>query len=198
MKTCRRFFAAALLLMLPTLSFASTWNIDASHSSVGFKVRHLMVSNVKGVFGKVQGVVNIDDQDITRSTASVKIDTTSVDTGVAKRDAHLRSGEFLDVAKFPTMTFVSVSVVKSGEGRLKVTGDLTLHGVKRTVVLDVEGPSRVAKDPMGNLRRGASAETRISRKDYGIIWNKALETGGVLVGDEVSISIEIEMTKAVN
>ena len=187
---------ATLLLMLPSLSFASTWNIDAAHSSVGFKVRHLMVSNVKGVFGKVAGVINIDDQDVTRSHASVTIDTTSVDTGVPKRDTHLRSAEFLDVAKFPTMTFVSTSVARDGEGRLKVTGDLTLHGVTRSVVLNVEGPSQVAKDPMGNLRRGASAETKINRKDYGLNWNKAMETGGVLVGDDVNISIEIEVIKA--
>lgn len=191
-----RIFTAALLLVLPSLSFASSWNIDSSHSNVGFKVRHLMVSNVKGVFGKVGGVVNVDDQDITRSTANVTIDTTSIDTGVAKRDAHLKSADFLDVAKFPTMTFVSTKVVKNGEGRLKVTGDLTLHGVTRSVVLDVEGPSPVAKDPMGNLRRGASAETKINRKDFGLIWNKAMEAGGVLVGDDVNISIEVEVIKA--
>ena len=187
---------AALLLTFPGLCRASTWNIDANHSNVGFKVRHLMVSNVKGVFGKVAGVIDIDDRDVTRSTASVTIDTGSVDTGVAKRDADLRSDHFLDVAKFPTMTFVSKSVAKSGEGRLLVTGDLTLHGVTRTVVLEVAGPSQVVKDPMGNLRRGASAETRINRKDYGLTWNKALETGGVLVGDQVEISIEVEMVKS--
>ena len=187
---------AALLLTFPALCRASTWNIDADHSNVGFKVRHLMVSNVKGVFGKVAGVVDVDDQDVTRSTARVTIDAGSVDTGVAKRDADLRSDHFLDVAKFPAMTFVSKSVAKSGEGRLRITGDLTLHGVTRTVVLDVEGPSQVVKDPMGNLRRGASAETRINRKDYGLTWNKALETGGVLVGDQVGIGIEVEMVKS--
>jgi len=183
--------------MLPSLAFASTWNIDPDHTSTGFKVRHLMVSNVKGTFGKVQGVVNIDDRDITRSSVSVTVDTASIDTGVAKRDADLRSANFLEVAKFPTMTFVSTKVAKSGADGLKVTGNLTLHGVTRPVVLDVEGPSRESKDPWGNLRRGASASTKINRKDFGLTWNKALETGGVVVGDEVDISIEVEMIKAV-
>jgi polyisoprenoid-binding protein YceI len=191
-----RILTATLLLMLPTLAFASTWTIDPAHSSVGFKVRHLMVSNVKGVFGKVTGVVDIDDRDVTKSKASATIETASIDTGLAKRDTHLKSADFLDVAKFPVMTFAATKVVPSGEGKLKVIGDLTLHGVTRSVTLDVEGPSQVAKDPMGNIRRGASAETKINRKDFGLTWNKAMETGGVLVGDEVIISIELEMIKA--
>lgn len=188
-------FTAALLLLVPTFALASTWNIDADHSSIGFKVRHLMVSNVKGVFGKVRGGVEVDDKDITMSHVTATIDTTSIDTGVAKRDAHLKSAEFLDVAKFPTMTFVSKKITRSGEGGLKVTGDLTLHGVTRSVVLDVEGPSSEVKDPMGNLRRGASASTKINRKDFGLTWNKALEAGGVAVGDEVTINIEVELIK---
>ena len=189
-------FAAVALLMLPTLAFATTWNIDSDHSSTGFKVRHLMVSNVKGTFGKVQGVVNVDDKDISRSNVSATIETVSVDTGVAKRDTHLRSPEFLDVEKFPTMTFVSTKVVKHGMNGLRVTGNLTLHGVTRPVVLEVEGPSQESKDPWGNFRRGASATTTISRKDFGLTWNKALETGGVVVGDEITISLEVEMVKA--
>lgn len=196
MNTMVRIFTAAVLLIVPTLAFASTWNIDADHSNVGFKVRHLMVSNVKGVFGKVQGVVNIDEKDIAKSSASVTIDTTSIDSGVAKRDEHLKNPDFLDVARFPTMTFVSTRVAKNGKDRLKVTGDLTLHGVTRPVVLDVEKPSPEVKDPMGNLRRGASATTKINRKDFGLTWNKALETGGVAVGEEVAIIIEIELIKA--
>jgi polyisoprenoid-binding protein YceI len=190
-----RMFAAIALLALPSVAFASTWNIDPDHSSTGFKVRHLMVSNVKGVFGKVQGVVNVDDQDLTKSSVSVTIDTASIDTGVAKRDTHLRSPDFLDVAKYPTMTFVSTKVAKGGKG-LKVTGNLTLHGVTRPVVLDVEGPSQESKDPKGNIRRGASATAKIDRKDFGLTWNKALETGGVVVSDEVAIDIEVEMIKA--
>jgi polyisoprenoid-binding protein YceI len=190
-------FATVALLMLPSLAFATTWNIDPDHSSIGFKVRHLMVSNVKGVFGKVQGVVSIDDREITRSKVHVTIETASIDTGVAKRDAHLRSAEFLDVARFPTMTFVSTKVARSGADGLKVTGNLTLHGVTRPVVLDVEGPPQESKDPWGNLRRGASASAKINRKDFGLTWNKALETGGVMVGDEVTIGIEVEMVKGV-
>jgi len=188
--------AALALLTIPSLAFASTWNIDSDHSSIGFKVRHLMVSNVKGTFGKVQGVVNVDDEDVTKSQVNVTIDTTSIDTGVAKRDTHLRSPEFLDVAKFPTMTFASTKVEKHGMNGLKVTGNLTLHGVTRAVVLDVEGPSGQSKDPWGNYRRGASANTTINRKDFGLTWNKALETGGVVVGDEVNINLEVEMVKA--
>ncbi|HBA87890.1 MAG TPA: protein yceI precursor [Geobacter sp.] len=188
-------FTAAFLIMAPAFAFASTWNIDPDHSSVGFKVRHLMISNVKGVFGKVAGVVNVDDKDITKSTVTATIDTTSLDTGVAKRDAHLKSPDFIDVAKYPTMTFVSTKVVANGK-KLNVLGDLTLHGVTRPVVLEVEGPSAEVKDPMGNLRRGASATAKINRKDYGVSWNKVLEAGGVAVGDEVTINIEVELIKA--
>lgn len=190
------FFTAAFLIMLPVVAIASTWNIDPEHTSVGFKVRHLMVSNVKGGFGKVSGVVNVDDKDITKSSTAVTIDTTSIDTGVAKRDAHLKSPDFLDVAKYPTMTFVSTGVMKGAGGAFKLQGNLTLHGVTRPVVLQVEGLSGEIKDPMGNIRRGASATTTINRKDYGLVWNKMLETGGVAVGDEVIISIEVEMVKA--
>jgi polyisoprenoid-binding protein YceI len=126
----------------------------------------------------------------------VTIDTNSINTNVTKRDEHLRSADFFDVAKFPTMTFVSKKVAKAGQERLKVTGDLTLHGVTREVVLDVEGPSSESKDLYGNIRRGATATTKINRKDFGLVWNKALETGGVAVGEEVTITLEIEMIKA--
>lgn len=187
---------AAFIFMVPVLAAASTWNIDADHTSIGFKVRHLMVSNVKGVFGKVSGVVKIDDGDLTRSSVTATIDTTSIDTGVAKRDAHLKSPDFLDVAKYPTMTFVSTGVTKGSGGEFKVTGNLTLHGVTRPVVLDVEGLAPEIKDPQGAIRRGASASTTINRKDFGLTWNKMLEAGGVAVGDEVKINIEVEMIKA--
>lgn len=190
------FFTAAFLIMAPVFAMAATWNIDPEHTNVGFKVRHLMVSNVKGGFGKVSGVVNVDDKDITKSSTTVTIDTTSIDTGVAKRDAHLKSPDFLDVAKYPTMTFVSNGVMKGTGGAFKLAGNLTLHGVTRPVVLQVEGLSGEIKDPMGNVRRGASATTTINRKDYGLVWNKMLEAGGVAVGDEVIINIEVEMVKA--
>lgn len=196
MKKVIRFITVCLLMALPTLSFATTWNIDPEHSNVGFKVKHLMVSNVKGSFDKYTGVVEINDKDITKSKVDVSIDTNSINTNVQKRDEHLRSADFFDVAKFPAMTFTSKKVAKAGKDRLKVTGDLTLHGITRSVVLDVEGPSKEIKDPWGNIRKGATATTKINRKDFGLTWNKALETGGVVVGDEVTITLEIEMIKA--
>lgn len=189
-------FAAAFLIMVPAFASASTWNIDPEHSSAQFKVRHLMVSHVKGGFGKVSGVVTVDDRDIAKSRVTAVIDTSSIDSGVAKRDAHLKSADFLDVEKYPTMTFTSTRIDKKGDGNLRMTGNLTLHGVTRPVVLEVEGPTAQVKDPMGNLRRGASATTRISRKDFGLVWNKALEAGGVAVGDDVDISIEVELILA--
>jgi polyisoprenoid-binding protein YceI len=185
-----------IALALPIVVSAATWTIDPDHSNVGFKVRHLMVSNVKGSFDKHTGTVDINDKDITKSKVEVSIDTNSINTNVQKRDEHLRSPDFLDVAKFPTMTFVSKKVVKSGKDKLKVTGDLTLHGVTKEVILDVEAISKESKDPWGNLRRGTTASTKINRKDFGLVWNKALETGGVAVGEEVTITLEIEMIKA--
>jgi polyisoprenoid-binding protein YceI len=194
----KRFIASILTifaLALPALASAATWTIDPEHSNIGFKVRHLMVSNVKGNFEKHSGTVDIDDKNITKSKVEVSIDTNSISTGVQKRDEHLRSADFFDVAKFPAMTFVSKKVAKAGKDKLKVTGDLTLHGVTKEVVLDVEGPSKESKDPWGNIRKGATATAKINRKDFGLNWNKALETGGVLVGEEIAINLEIEMIK---
>jgi polyisoprenoid-binding protein YceI len=187
--------AAVALLLSPTLSLAATWQLDHDHTSVQFKVRHLMVSYVKGVFHNFNGTVDIDDQDITRSRISVTINTDSVDTGVAKRDADLRSANFFDVAHYPVMTFTSKKIVRNGANGLKVTGDLTIHGTTREVVLDVEGPTPAIKDPWGGTRRGASAFTTINRKDFGLMYNKLLETGGVVVGDDVAISIEAELVR---
>ena len=184
-----------IALALPTFAFASTWTIDPDHSNVGFKVRHLMVSNVKGNFEKHTGVVEINDKDITKSKIEVSIDTNSINTNVQKRDEHLRSADFFDVAKYPAMTFVSKKVAKAGKDKLKVTGDLTLHGISKQVVLDVEGPTKESKDPWGNIRKGATATTKINRKDFGLVWNAALETGGVAVGEEITITLEIEMIK---
>jgi polyisoprenoid-binding protein YceI len=194
----KRFIATTLTifaLALPALATAATWTIDPDHSNIGFKVKHLMVSNVKGNFEKHNGTVDINDKDITKSKVEVTIDTNSINTGVQKRDEHLRSADFFDVAKFPTMTFVSKKVAKAGKDKLKVTGDLTLHGVTKEVVLNVEGPSKESKDPWGNIRKGATATATINRKDFGLNWNKALETGGVLVGEEIAINLEIEMIK---
>jgi polyisoprenoid-binding protein YceI len=183
-------------LSLPVLAGAATWNIDSDHSDIGFKVRHLMVSNVKGSFEKKSGVVTIDEKDITKSKVSVSIDTASVNTNVAKRDDHLRGPDFFDVAKFPTMTFVSKKVAKAGKGKLKVTGDLTLHGITKEVVLDVDGLTKESKDPWGNTKSGTVASTKINRKDFGLVYNAVLETGGVAVGEEVAITLEIELIKA--
>jgi polyisoprenoid-binding protein YceI len=188
--------STVILLAIPVIASAALWNIDPDHSNVGFKVRHLMVSNVKGSFEKFTGVVDINDKDITKSKVEVTIDTSSINTNVQKRDEHLRSADFFDVARYPTMTFVSKKVAKAGKDNLKVTGDLTLHGVTREVVLDVEPLALESKDPWGNLRRGTTATTKINRKDFGLVWNKALETGGVAVGEEVLITLEIEMIKA--
>ncbi|ACM18727.1 periplasmic protein YceI [Geotalea daltonii FRC-32] len=186
--------AAIIALSLPVIASASSWKIDADHSNVGFKVRHLMVSNVKGSFEKVAGVLELNDKDITKSKVDVTIDTASINTNAAKRDEHLRSADFFDVAKYPTMTFVSKSVAKAGK-KLKVTGNLTLHGVTRPVVLDVDALTKESKDPWGNFRRGTTATTTINRKDFGLVWNAALETGGVAVGEEIAIILEIELIK---
>jgi len=186
---------AAMILAIPYATLASTWNIDPDHSNLGFKIKHLMMSNVKGNFEKYSGTVEINDKDITKSTVEVSIDTNSINTNVRKRDDHLRSADFFDVTKYPTITFVSKKVTEAGQGKLKVVGDFTLHGVTKEVVLDLEGPTAESKDPWGNARKGATATTRINRKDYGLTWNQALETGGVLVGDEVDITLEVEMIK---
>jgi len=183
------------LLVLPSLVCAEVWSIDPEHSTVGFKVRHMMITNVKGDFPTFSGTVEIDDKDITRSKIAVSIATASINTNISKRDEHLRSPDFFDVAKYPTMTYVSTKVEKAGVEKLRVVGNLTLHGVTREVVLDVDGPTAASKDPWGNLRRGASATAKVNRKDFGLNWNAVIESGGALVGDEVTIEIELGMLK---
>ena len=185
--------AAVVALGLPAFAAAEVWSIDQDHSNVGFKGRHMMVSNVKGDFVRFSGVVDIDDKDLSKSKVSVNIDTASISTGAAKRDDHLKGADFFNVGKYPAMTFVSNKVAPTGKDSLKVSGLLTLHGVTKEVVLDVEGLTGVSKDPWGHLRRGASASTRINRKDFGLVWNKTLETGGVAVAEDVLITLEIEM-----
>jgi polyisoprenoid-binding protein YceI len=187
----------AAVLAVPAVSRASTWEIDAAHTSAQFAIRHLMVSTVRGDFRKVSGNVNLDDQDVTKSTVDATIDVASINTGIAKRDDHLRSAEFFDVAKYPAMTFKSKKIEKgSGEGNYKITGDLTLRGVTKEVVLDFEGNLKPVKSPQGKTIIGGTASTKINRKDYGLTWNAALETGGVAVGEDVAITIDIEMTPA--
>lgn len=186
---------AALPFTLPAAARASSWEIDPSHSTAQFSVKHLMVSNVRGEFTKMSGTLELDEKDITRSSVQATIDAASIDTRDEKRDAHLKSADFFDTAKHPTLTFKSKKVERAGKGKLKVTGDLTLRGTTREVVLSVEGPTAGVKDPWGNVKAGASATTKINRKDYGLAWNAALETGGVVVGDEVAITLDLELTK---
>ena len=183
------------LLLLPALASAAAWQIDSAHSNFGFKIRHLMVSNVKGEFTKSSGTVLMDDQDITKMKIEIMIDAASVYTGNAKRDDHLKTADFFDTAKYPSITFVSKGITKGDKDRLKVTGDLTLRGVTREVTVDVEGPTPEIKDPSGNMRRGATATATINRRDYGVNWNRVLDAGGVVVGDEVFIAVEIELIK---
>lgn len=175
---------------------AATYNIDPVHSSVHFKVRHMMISNVRGEFGKVTGTVKIDPANPAASSVSVEIDVNSINTREPQRDAHLKSEDFLDAEKFPVMRFESTTVEETGAGTHKVSGNLTIHGVTRPVVLSVEGPTPAGKDPWGNVRIGAEATTKISRKDFGLTWNQVLETGGVLVGDEIDISIDVQLIQA--
>lgn len=193
----KRFIAlfTLLVLTLPFSAFASTWSIDPDHSTAQFKVRHLMISNVKGVFEKTSGTLNLDDKDITKSKVEVSIDIASINTNIKKRDDHLRSPDFFDAAKFPTMTFVSTRVEKAGKDKLKVTGNLTIKGVSKVVVLSVDGPTGEVKDPWGNGRRGASATTTINRKDFGVSWNKTMDNGGMVVGEDVAIQLEVEFVK---
>ncbi len=181
-------------LSFGSLAHASTWEIDPAHTSAGFKVRHLMIANVKGEFTGVTGKLNLDDKDILKSSVEVSMDVASVNTGNSKRDEHLKTADFFDAAKFPKLTFKSTKVEKQGD-KLAVTGDLTLHGVTKPVTLQVEFTSEV-KDPWGNTRRGATATGKVNRKEFGLSWNKTLDGGGVAVGEEVQLNIEAELTKA--
>lgn len=184
-----------LVLFIPVFTYAATWQMDPDHSSFQFKIRHLTVSNVKGDFSKSRGVVMIDDQDITHLKVEVFIDAASVNTGHAQRDEHLRGPDFFEVNKYPTITFVSKKVIKTEPNRLKVVGDLTIHGVTREIAVDVEGPTPEVKDPWGNFRRGATATAKINRRDFGLTWNKVLDSGGLVVGDEVNIYVEVELVR---
>jgi polyisoprenoid-binding protein YceI len=186
---------ASLLALSPALALAAgtTWNVDPSHSQVGFAVKHLVISNVRGEFTKYAGKVVLDDADVAKSTVEATIDVASVDTKVADRDAHLRSPDFFDAEKYPAMTFRSTKVAKAGKDALKVTGDLTLHGVTKPVVLDVTTTPEV-KGMSGETRRGFSATAKLNRKDFGLTWNKAVETGPV-VGDQVTIALDLEVVK---
>ncbi len=171
----------------------NTWDIDVGHSAIHFWVRHMVISKVHGRFARWSGTIALDTQDLTRSKVDVRIDAASIDTQVADRDAHLRSADFLDAAKRPEITFRSTRIEKAGDG-YQVVGELALHGVTREVTLDAEFAG-TGKDPWGNERAGFSAKASLDRREYGLVWNAALETGGVLVGEKVEIAIELEAVK---
>ena len=189
-----------LLGLLTVMTFVSTaaateWDIDPQHTNAVFSVRHLMIADVAGMFPDVTGVVNIDENDITKSTVSVNIDVVSIDSGVAKRDEHLKSSDFFEADKFPKMTFVSRKVEQKGQGRLAVAGDLTIRGIANEVVFDVHGPSEAVVDPWGFKRKGLKAFAVINRKDFGIVWNQILQNGAPMIGDLVKITIDLEMVE---
>jgi len=169
-----------------------TWNIDPAHSNAQFSVRHLMISNVKGEFTRVNGQVQFDPDRPESLFADATLDVSTINTREPDRDKHLKSADFFDVTNFPTITFKSRRAEK-GPGGMKLTGNLTIRGTTREVTLEVEGPTPPMKDPWGFTRVGASATTKINRKDFGLTWNQALETGGVLVGDEIKITVDVEL-----
>jgi polyisoprenoid-binding protein YceI len=189
--SCIALITAVLSLpaSLPANAATSSWKIDPAHTAAQFAVKHLMISTVRGAFKGVTGTVVWDDQDVTKSSVDVTIDATTVDTGTAMRDNDLKSASYFDVAKFPTITFKSTKIEQAGAGKLNVTGDLTIHGVTKSVVLAVDGPSAAIKDPWGNTRSAISATTKVNRQDYGV------SGGAGAVGDDISIIIDMEMTK---
>jgi polyisoprenoid-binding protein YceI len=189
----RRIVPLVLALALPGLAPASSWELDPAHTAVQFAIRHLMVSTVRGRFDDVKGTVTLDEADPTKSSVAATIEAASIDTGNAKRDAHLREPDFLDVARYPQITFTSKRVAAAGENRWKVTGDLTLHGVTKEVVLDVEGSPKPTSDGRGNPKLGGIATTKIKRSDFGVTWNKPLDMGGVVLGDELNVTIDVEL-----
>jgi polyisoprenoid-binding protein YceI len=174
-------------------SKTTQWQIDPAHSAAHFSVRHLMISNVRGEFSKLSGNVTLDPNDLTKSTVEVSLETASINTREPQRDEHLRSADFFDVANYPTITFRSRNIAAAGSDHVKLTGDLTLRGVTKEITFDVEGPTPAVKDPWGNVRIAVTATTKINRKDFGLSFNAVLEGGGVMVGEEVSITIEAEL-----
>ena len=185
--------ALAALLSLPAFAGTTTYQIDPRHSSAQFAVTHLMISTVRGEFHGVTGTVVVDDSDVAKSSVDVTIDATTVDTREPDRDKHLKSADFFDVANHPTITFKSTKVEAAEPGKLKVTGGVTIRGVTKQVVLDVTVPKSPIKDPWGQQRTAVSGTTKINRQDFGVAWNKSLDSGGVVVGDSVDINLDVEM-----
>ena len=173
----------------------STWTIDNAHSGVHFSVRHMMITNVRGEFGTVSGTVRWDPLSPEHAVIEADVDAASISTREAQRDAHLKGPDFLDVVNYPTISFRSKSVKPLSKGRLSVTGDLTIHGTTRPVTLDVKAPSSPKMDPLGNVRVGATATTKIRRVDFGMTWNSVVEAGGVLVGDEISVTLDVSLIR---
>jgi polyisoprenoid-binding protein YceI len=174
----------------------STWKLDPAHSVAEFKVKHMMISNVKGSFTSLSGALRLDETDRTHSTIEAVIPAATLNTGDDQRDSHLKSADFFDADKFPTLTFKSTNIDSTGGANYAVTGDLTLHGVTRPVTFAVEDLSEPSKDPWGNQRIGLSASAKINRKDFGLTWNSPLETGGLLVGEDVAIGLDIQFIKS--
>ncbi len=192
----KRFLALAAALAIPTLAVAetTTWNIDLKHSDATFAVKHLVISTVRGHFGKTTGTIKMDESDVTRSSVQAAVDVNTIDTRVPDRDKDLKSANFFDAEKYPTMTFTSTKVQKAGEGRLQVTGDLTIKGTTKPVTFDVTYTPQAIKGMGGEERRGFSATTKINRKEFGLSYSKMVEAGPV-VGDEVTIQIDAEAVK---
>ena len=185
--------ALAAGISLPASAGSTTYTIDPAHSSANFSVTHLMISKVPGQFHGVNGTVVVDDKDFSKSSVNVTIDANTVNTNEPDRDKDLKSANFFDVAKYPTITFKSTKVEKNADGSLKVTGDLTIHGVTKSVVLNATAPKAPIKDPWGLTRTATSASTQINRKDFGITWNKTLDGVGLVLSDEVNITLDVEM-----
>ncbi len=192
----KRILALSLALAAPAAALAepTSWKLDPAHSNASFTIRHLVISSVRGEFQKLSAAVTLDEKELARSSVEATLEAASIDTRVPDRDKHLKSPDFLDVEKYPTIAFKSTKVESAGAGKLKVTGDLTMHGVTKPVVLAVDGPTAEIKDPWGNTRRGLSASTTINRRDWGLTWGKVVDAGPV-VGDEVKIEIEAELIK---
>ena len=183
----------AAALALPASAGTTTYQIDPRHSSAGFGVTHLMISTVRGEFHGVTGTIVVDDLDISKSTVTVTIDATTVDTREPDRDKHLKSDAFFDVAKYPIIAFQSTKVERNNDGSLKVTGDLTIRGVTKSAVLTATLPKAPIKDPWGLQRTAVSASTKINRQEFGVAWNQKLDSGGVVVGDDVNVTLDVEM-----
>jgi len=187
--------AAAMVALGVAEARATTWEIDPAHSSAQFAVKHLVISTVRGHLGKVTGTLNLDEQDVTRSTVEATIDAAGIDTREAKRDEHLRSPDFLDTAQYPTITFKSKKITRLAADRYTISGDLTLRGVTKPVTLNVEGSPTPMKDPFGNTKIGGVVKARLNRKDFGIDWSKTMDSGGLVVGDEVDVTIDVELVQ---